>query len=102
MNEITGKEWVMLVRAHAASSGLKGFQDNPSVYDVTGYEDMADLLLISDILITDYSTSIGGDYALMKRPCFLFQDDYEDYVKYDRTFYFDIHSSPYLIAKKSS
>ncbi|MDC7230368.1 MAG: CDP-glycerol glycerophosphotransferase family protein [Sphaerochaetaceae bacterium] len=98
LNEISGKEWVMLVRAHAASSGLKGFQDNPSVYDVTGYEDMADLLLISDILITDYSTSIG-DYALMKRPCFLFQDDYEDYVKYDRTFYFDIHSSPYLIAK---
>ena len=99
LNEITGKEWVMLVRAHAASCGLKGFQDNPSVYDVSYYEDMADLLLISDILITDYSSS-AGDFVLLRRPCFLFQDDYEEYLKYDRSFYFKIEESPYLVAKK--
>ncbi|MGE4283584.1 MAG: CDP-glycerol glycerophosphotransferase family protein [Clostridia bacterium] len=98
LNEITGNEWVLLVRAHAASCGLKGFEDNPVVYDVTYYEDMADLLLISDILITDYSSS-AGDFVLLRRPCFLFQDDYEEYLKHDRTLCFKIAESPYLVAK---
>ena len=59
---------------------------------------MADLLLIADCLITDYS-SCAGDFALMRRPLFLFQDDIEQYKAGDREFYFDMDTSPYLRAR---
>ena len=54
---------------------------------------MADLLLIADMLITDYS-SCAGDYALLKRPMVLYQADRQEYLERDRTFYFDIDESP--------
>ena len=59
---------------------------------------MADLLLISDMLITDYSSS-AGDFALLKRPLVLFQSDIKEYIKYDRSFYFNMEDSPYYIAE---
>jgi CDP-glycerol glycerophosphotransferase len=59
---------------------------------------MADLLLVSDALITDFSSS-AGDYALLNRPLILFQSDYDEYVEKDRGFYFDMNDSPYFIAK---
>ena len=58
---------------------------------------MTDLLLISDCLITDYS-SCAGDFALLRRPLFLFQDDIEQYQEKDRDFYFNMDESPYLAA----
>ncbi|KAA6326554.1 CDP-glycerol:poly(glycerophosphate) glycerophosphotransferase [termite gut metagenome] len=66
--------------------------------DVSSYEDMSDLLLISDMLITDYSSS-AGDFALLNKPIILYQEDREAYVKEDRTFYFDIDKSPYWVVK---
>ena len=48
--------------------------------NVTSYEDMADLLLISNMLITDYSSSVG-DFALLHRPIIIFQNDREEFIK---------------------
>ncbi len=93
-----GGEWVCLLRAHPIITGLTGFTaDQETMIDVTEYPDMTDLLLISDCLITDYS-SCAGDFALLRRPLFLFQDDLEQYRSKDRDFYFDMRSSPYLAA----
>jgi CDP-glycerol glycerophosphotransferase len=39
---------------------------------------MSELLLITDLLITDYS-SCAGDFALLGKPIFLFQSDIEEY-----------------------
>ena len=66
--------------------------------DMTGYEDMADLLLISDALITDYS-SAAMDFCLLNRPIFLYQDDLEDYTHNDRGLHFSMEDSPFLVAK---
>lgn len=93
----TNKQWICLTRAHSEVPGLSGIPNNESFMDVTPYEDMSDLLLISDLLLTDYSTS-AGDFALLERPVILFQNDREEYLKKDRTFYFDIDQSPYLVA----
>jgi CDP-glycerol glycerophosphotransferase len=91
--------WICMVRAHSAVKGISGIPKNfKKIIDVTHYEDMADLLLISDFLITDYS-SCAGDFALLNKPIILFQPDREEYVQNDRTFYFDIDSSPFMIAK---
>lgn len=95
----TSNDWICLVRAHSAVKGLSGIpKDFSKMIDVTSYEDISDLLLISDLLITDYSSS-AGDFALLDRPIILFQNDVDDYIKYDRTFYFDLDKSPYMIAK---
>lgn len=50
-------------------------------YDASDYLDMQDILLIADMLITDYSSSIW-DYSFTGRPCFLFTPDLEAYRKY--------------------
>ncbi|MDD6879755.1 MAG: CDP-glycerol glycerophosphotransferase family protein [bacterium] len=56
-------------------------------YDLSSYRDINDLLLISDILITDYS-SVIFDYALLNKPVIYFTYDLELYEK-DRGLYFD-------------
>lgn len=94
----TNENWVCFVRSHSAVSGFDGVPDDKRFIDVSNIEDMSELLLISDILITDYSSS-AGDYALLNRPIILFQNDRKDYLEKDRTFYFDIDKSPFIVAK---
>lgn len=87
-------KWICLLRAHPTMVGLIGAGDDSRIIDVSDYSDMADLLEISDMLITDYS-SCAGDFLLTGRPVILFQADLEDYLKKERTLYFDINESPY-------
>ncbi len=98
LREKYGCDWVCLLRAHPGVIALSGFNTSEELIDVSGYEDMNDLLLVSDILITDYSSS-AGDFALLNRPLILFQADIEDYVNNTRALYFDISDSPYFSVK---
>lgn len=90
MKKMLGDEYVLLLRTHyfiADSldvSALKGFAINLSKYD-----DISELYLISDILITDYS-SVFFDYANLKRPMLFFTYDLEKYRDVLRGFYIDI------------
>ena len=94
-----GCSWCCIVRAHPAVKGLSGLNyDGKRIIDVTKFEDMADLLLVSDMLITDYS-SCAGDFALLNRPVVLYQADRAEYLEKDRTFYFEMSDSPYYIAE---
>lgn len=79
----TEDEWVCFVRAHAASKGLN-IKCNKKIIDVSKYPDMADILLISDMLITDYS-SCAGDFALRNKPIILALFDKEEYEMNCRT-----------------
>ncbi|SPN75515.1 CDP-glycerol glycerophosphotransferase family protein [Brochothrix thermosphacta] len=56
-------------------------------YDVSNYREINDLLLISDQLITDYS-SVCFEYALLNRPMIFFNPDLKEYTS-DRDFYYD-------------
>jgi len=100
LKELTNCDWKCLVRAHPGSSPGLSLEKNKdqNIIDVTMYEDMADLLLIADLLITDYSAS-AGDFVLKKKPVILFQPDQERYLLEERTFYFNIDESPYMVAK---
>ena len=69
--------------------------------DVSQYHDMADLLLVSDILITDYSSS-APEFVLTNKPVILAQFDLEDYIKHSRTLAFDPGQSGFLIAKNQN
>lgn len=96
-----GCEYRCLVRCHSTALGLDGLPEDARVIDVSGYEDMADILLASDVLITDYS-SCAGDFALTGRQIALYQSDRESFEREERTFYFDIDASPYQAAFSQS
>ncbi|HHU71706.1 MAG TPA: CDP-glycerol:glycerophosphate glycerophosphotransferase [Clostridiales bacterium] len=90
MKKELGDEYVILLRTHyfiADSldvSALKGF-----AYNVSKYDDISELYLVSDILITDYS-SVFFDFANLKRPMLFYTYDLEKYRDILRGFYLDI------------
>ena len=86
-----GGEWVIFYRAHPMLSGSA--DAIPNVINVTHYPDMAELLAVSDVLLTDYSSSMW-DFSLTGRPVFLFAPDLADYAG-DRGFYFDMEALPF-------
>lgn len=96
-----GGEWVVLLRLHPniAKKSQEIVRKYPSVMDVSGHHDPQDILLVSDALVTDYS-SIMFDFMLTGRPGFLYANDIEDYMQ-DRSFYFDIKELPYSLATKN-
>lgn len=84
-----GDKVVVLVRTHymiANHLDLSKYQD--IAMNVSDYPDIADLYLISDVLITDYS-SVMFDYAILKRPMIFFDYDFANYAQSTRGFYFD-------------
>ena len=94
----TGRKWRCLVRAHDLNRGILC---GAGATDVSAYPEMSDLLLISDLLITDYSSS-AGDYVLLDRPVILYQPDLDAFMKSDREMYFDIRSCPYVRAESEA
>ncbi len=60
---------------------------NNFYYDLSNERDINDLLLITDILITDYS-SVIFDYAFINKPVIYFAYDLEEYEQ-ERGLYFD-------------
>ena len=66
---------------------MTGMED--FVVNVSKYSDIADLYLISDICITDYS-SVFFDYANLRRPILFFTYDLEKYRDVLRGFYISI------------
>ena len=68
-------------------------------YDLTDYESIEDLYIITDILITDYS-SVMFDYAVLDRPMLFFTYDLDEYRDKLRGFNIDIekkHQDHYYI-----
>ena len=91
-----GGKWMCLYRAHYKNAGLN-VRDDARVKDASGWEQMSELLLVTDMLITDYS-SCGGDFALLRRPLFLYQPDVDECLRDSRSFYFRMEESPFLVA----
>lgn len=80
-------EYVFLIKWHPAfynniKNGTKKNIDyekyNSFIYDLSEERDINDLLLITDILITDYS-SVIFDYVLVNKPIILYTYDLKDY-----------------------
>ncbi len=90
MKEQLGDEYVILLRTHyfiADSLDVTGLED--FAYNLSKYDDISELYLISDYLITDYS-SVFFDYANLKRPMLFYTYDLEKYRDVLRGFYIDI------------
>lgn len=93
-----GSEWIILVRLHPNDADIYHiYQNKGEVINASNYPDMQELLLVSDALITDYSSSMF-DYILSKKPCFLYMSDLNEYTN-DRNFYFDLDDIPFPKSK---
>lgn len=93
LKERFGGEWLIAYRGHYSQSNGEVFKYD---LDLSRYGDMQELLLVSDVLITDYSSSIW-DYSFTYKPCFLYCEDMEDY-KSQRDFYVPIEKWGFPIA----
>ncbi|MEY8752195.1 CDP-glycerol glycerophosphotransferase family protein [Alkalicoccobacillus gibsonii] len=90
MKKELGDEYVIILRMHsfvAENFNLEVFDG--FVFDLSSGVDITDLYLISDVLITDYS-SVFFDYAILERPMLFFTYDIELYRGKIRGFYFDL------------
>lgn len=89
-----GEEYIILFRAHYLVAdnfdfdAYKGF-----IYNVSEYDDINDLYILSDLLITDYS-SVFFDYAILERPILFYMYDMDEYRDEMRGFYLDIDELP--------
>ena len=93
-----GGEYVVITRLHPLILDLKydflmNFDD---IIDATDYSDMQELLVSTDILITDYSSCIY-DFMLSRKPGFIYATDVK---KYDNTrgLYYPLTSTPFPVA----
>ena len=83
-------EYVVLLRTHyfiADKIDVTGMED--FVYNLSDYNDIAEIYLISDICITDYS-SVFFDYANLRRPILFYTYDLDKYRDQLRGFYISI------------
>lgn len=86
--QTVSKGTVLIIRPHYLVKDkidITGFEDRVKIF---ADEDINELYLITDLLITDYS-SVMFDYANLKRPMLFFPYDLAHYRDELRGFYFD-------------
>lgn len=83
-----GDNTVFLVRMHYEIAKYNELPSNNKWIDCSQYESLNDLMIASDMLISDYS-SIFFDYSIMHKPMYYFTYDYDEYNT-KRGLYFDI------------
>ena len=81
-------QYVVLFRAHHITTKVMGIQFDDFVRDASDYPSVNELMIASDMLITDYS-AIAFDYSILCRPILCYAYDYDTYLA-DRGTYFDI------------
>lgn len=98
-----GGDWVMVCRFHYHVEKMVNWAELEYKYPgkfINGniYDDMADYLSCADILVSD-SSSCMCDFALTKKPCFIFFPDMDNYENNERGFYIDLYDTPFPVSK---
>ncbi len=95
-----GDEYIILFRAHYLVASQFDFAKYEGfVYNASDVNDINDLYVISDLLITDYS-SVFFDFANLNRPILFYMYDLADYGNEIRGFYIDLKELPGNIVEK--
>ncbi|MDA8372217.1 MAG: CDP-glycerol glycerophosphotransferase family protein [Nocardiopsaceae bacterium] len=92
MYEKLGDDHVLLVRRHPRVVDSVPIVGEGFVHDVSLYPEIMELFLVTDVLITDYS-SMMFDFANTGRPMLFFTYDIESYRDNLRGFYFDFEET---------
>ncbi|MBF8984609.1 CDP-glycerol glycerophosphotransferase family protein [Lutibacter sp. B2] len=92
MKNDLGSDCILLLRLHPIIR--KNYNLEKELQDFTidaRNENINDLMIISDILITDYS-SLVFEYSLLKKTIIFYAYDYQEYANKIRGFYFEFKS----------
>ena len=95
-----GGEWVFVFRMHIHSDSLDKDRIPENAVNASKYDEMQELLCMADVFITDYSSS-QWDFALTKKPAFLFTPDLDYYLNKDRGFYTSMDDWAFPYAKSN-
>ena len=88
-----GNEYILILKIHPYSqSDFKEIPKDDFVYDFSDFESVEELCLVSDVLISDYS-SVVFDFAILDRPILLFVYDLKEYNENIRGLYIDLHEN---------
>ncbi|MBQ9609878.1 MAG: CDP-glycerol glycerophosphotransferase family protein [Lachnospiraceae bacterium] len=91
-----GRNVVFAIKLHNWSKHLiyklNCFSD--TVINATDYPNMQKISIAADYFITDYSSGIF-DFAIQRKPAFIYANDLENYVNHERGLYFDIKNMPF-------
>ncbi len=94
-----GQDYIILFRAHYFVANAFDFEKYQGfIYNVSNVDDINELYVIADMLITDYS-SVFFDYANLKRPIIFYMYDIDMYKNDMRGFYIDLDDLPGNIIK---
>ncbi|TWT03573.1 CDP-glycerol glycerophosphotransferase family protein [Planomicrobium sp. CPCC 101079] len=87
-----GEEYVFVMKIHpfVKNKITIPYEYSEFFVDLSEYREINDLLLVTDILITDYS-SVCFEFALLNKPMLFFAFDVEEYIA-SRDFYYDYFS----------
>ena len=94
-----GGKWKVLYRLHPNLINISKNIDLPNCcINASYFDDIQELLIVSDFLITDYSSCMFDAMYLHKK-CALYVNDLQDYLSNNRSLYFNISELPFLIAE---
>lgn len=88
ITEALGPDYVVMSRGHHNVAAQRKMAERSTYVDVTTYPEVADLYLASDLMITDYSSSMF-DFSGTGKPLFFLAPDLEQYENETRGFYFN-------------
>ena len=88
LEAVLGGDHVLLLRSHPfVRERARLASSTPFAIDVSDHPDINELMLVSDVLVTDYSSAMY-EFALLGRPMAFFAPDHATYES-ERGFYFD-------------
>ncbi len=100
LEERFGGNWKIFIRQHYFVEVSEEKERGEWIRDVSEEEDMQELMLISDAMISDYSSCMW-DFSLTGRPCFVLAEDLRTYEGEDRSFFVLPDIWPYPISESS-
>jgi CDP-glycerol glycerophosphotransferase len=86
MRELLVQDYFFLIRTHYLDRLKLHGRHTPIAANVSNHDDVTELMLASDLLVTDYS-SIMFDYANLRRPMIFFTYDHDEYVSIRGTYF---------------
>lgn len=99
-----GGTWFVFLRLHPQlAAQLDQFplkNGIANMIDVSQADDMNELAAASDVLITDYSSSVF-DVINMYMPVFLYADDLDEYTEERGRLMWDLHTLPFSVARNN-
>lgn len=93
-NRELGDEYVLALRLHPKIRNFysEDISSKGQYVDVSDFESEQELMLLSDIMITDYS-SIMIEYSALNKPTVFFTYDLDYYLANERGFYYDFETT---------